>query len=69
MLTASSANIPSSEEYPHHADLDVVGNVILFWKFNETHITFEVSNSGRSKQSCKRCLTIQNYNCYFQCFA
>ena len=41
--TVSSENIPPTEEYPHQADLDAMGHVILYWKFNETHITFEVS--------------------------
>ena len=37
-------DIPPTEEYPHQAILDTGGNVKLYWKFTETHITFEVNN-------------------------
>ena len=41
--TACTANVPPTEEYPHQADLDSSGNVILYWKFDDIYMTFEVS--------------------------
>jgi len=32
-----------TEEYQHSAPLDTNEKVKLYWKFNNTHITFEVS--------------------------
>ena len=33
--------VKTSETYTHSSILDTDGNYILFWKFNETYITFE----------------------------
>lgn len=35
---------PPTEEYPHFSVMDPDRKYILYWKFNETHITFEVSH-------------------------
>ena len=43
MATISKANISPTEEYPHRANLDADGKMILYWNFTETDITFEVS--------------------------
>jgi len=43
IITTCKAAIPPTEDYPHQADLDSSGNVILYWKFDKTRITFEVS--------------------------
>ena len=43
LATISKANISPTEEYPHRTNLDTDGNVMLYWYFTETHITFEVS--------------------------
>ncbi|CAK8671832.1 unnamed protein product [Clavelina lepadiformis] len=36
------AEVVPTEDYLHNARLDNDGNVEMFWKFNDTHITFEV---------------------------
>ena len=43
-LIVSCRSDPSpTEEFLHEAVLDAMGNVKLYWKFNDTYITFEVS--------------------------
>ena len=37
------AEVVPTEDYLHNARLDNDGNVEMFWKFNDTHITFEVN--------------------------
>ena len=44
-LTAGSVSIPgivTTENYTHDSILDKDQNYVLFWKFNTTHVTFEV---------------------------
>jgi len=41
-ISTCKGNASPTEEYLHQADLDAAGDVVLYWKFNETHITFEV---------------------------
>ena len=43
VIATCKADVPPTEEYPHQADLDSSGNVILYWKFDDTHVTFEVT--------------------------
>ena len=43
LSTICKANISPTEEYSHRVNLDADGNMILYWNFTETHITFEVS--------------------------
>ena len=38
----SKAEIPATEEYPHREILGLEGKMVLYWKFNDTHIIFEV---------------------------
>ena len=42
LCATCKANISPSEDYPHYADLDPKGKMILYWKFDEIYITFEV---------------------------
>uniref|UniRef100_H2ZCA5 DOMON domain-containing protein n=1 Tax=Ciona savignyi TaxID=51511 RepID=H2ZCA5_CIOSA len=35
-------DIPPTEEYYKFTTLDIAGNVKLYWKYNDTHITLEV---------------------------
>ena len=44
-LTAGSVSIPgivTTENYTHDSILDKDQNYVLFWKYNTTHVTFEV---------------------------
>ena len=43
LSTICKANISPTEQYPHRANLDADGKMILYWNFTETHKTFEVS--------------------------
>lgn len=36
------AGVKTSEQFAHSTVLDTDGNYILFWNFNDTHVTFEV---------------------------
>ena len=44
-LTLGAVNIPgivTTENYTHDSILDKDQNYVLFWKYNTTHVTFEV---------------------------
>lgn len=41
-LGANLPGVTTTESYKNSAIMDKDGNYILFWKFNDTHVTFEV---------------------------
>jgi hypothetical protein len=42
VLSSELAGVKTSENFAHSTLLDTDGNYILFWNFNDTHVTFEV---------------------------
>ena len=49
IATICKTTIPATEEYPHQAVLGLEGKMILYWKFDETTITFEVIKYSNKK--------------------
>ena len=43
-LSSAAEKVVPTEKYSHHATLKS-DNIKLYWKFNDTHITFEVSQT------------------------
>ena len=42
IIVACKANLSPTEEYPHTVNLDADGKVVLYWKYDEVYMTFEV---------------------------
>lgn len=57
--------ITTTEPYVHSAKLDKDGNYNLFWKFNDTHITFEVHVKTKGRRTCNIVVIRVNCNIFY----
>jgi len=53
--TGRAARVPwvqTTEDFHQDAVLDADGNFLLFWKFNDTHVTFEAHVKTKGMLGC-----------------